>query len=130
MLLTDPTKDYAGNTKTLWMLLTDPTKNYAGNTKTLWMLLTDPTKNYAGNTKTLWMLLTDPTRDYAGNTKTLWMLLTDPALRPDREADVKMFLSVSGITTKDQPPGELRNLTLALLADRFCLNSCLQQWIC
>ena len=33
-----------------------------------------------------------------------------------------MFLSVPGITTKDQPPGKLRNLTLALIADRFPHN--------
>ena len=30
-----------------------------------------------------------------------------------------MFLSVPGITSKEQLPGELRNLTLALIADRF-----------
>ena len=42
-------------------------------------------------------------------------LLTDPAWRPDRETDVQMFLTVQGITTKDQLPGELRNKS----ADRF-----------
>ena len=46
-------------------------------------------------------------------------LLTDPAWQPDRETDIQMFLSVSGITSKEQLPGELRNLTLALIADRF-----------
>ena len=51
-------------------------------------------------------------------------LLTDPAWRPNREADVQMFLSVPGITSKEQLPEELRNLTLALIADRF-LYSCL-----
>ena len=30
-----------------------------------------------------------------------------------------MFLSVPGITSKEQLPGELRNLTLALFTDRF-----------
>ena len=49
-------------------------------------------------------------------------LLTDPAWRPDREADIQMFLSVLGITSKEQLPGELRNLTLALIADRFPHN--------
>ena len=49
-------------------------------------------------------------------------LLTDPAWRPDREADVPMFLSVPGITSKELLPGELRNLTLALIADRFPYN--------
>ena len=33
-----------------------------------------------------------------------------------------MFLSVPGITSKEQLPGELRNLTLALIADRFPHN--------
>ena len=46
-------------------------------------------------------------------------LLTDPAWKPDREADIQIFLSVPGITSKEQLPGELRNLTLALIADRF-----------
>ena len=46
-------------------------------------------------------------------------LLTDPAWKPDREADIQMFLSVPGITSKEQLPGELRNFTLALLANRF-----------
>ena len=46
-------------------------------------------------------------------------LLTDPARRPDREADTQMFPSVPGITSKEQLPGELRNLTLVLIADRF-----------
>ena len=51
-------------------------------------------------------------------------LLTDPAWWPDiyREADVQMFLSVPSITSKEQLPGELRNLTLALIADRFPCN--------
>ena len=49
-------------------------------------------------------------------------LLTALAWRPDREADVHMFLSVPGITSKDQLPGELRNLTLALTADRLPHN--------
>ena len=46
-------------------------------------------------------------------------LLTDPAWKPDREADIQMFLSVPGITSKEQLIGELRNLTLALIVDRF-----------
>ena len=46
-------------------------------------------------------------------------LLTDPAWKPDREADIQMFLSVPGITSKEQLPRELRNLTLALTADGF-----------
>ena len=46
-------------------------------------------------------------------------LLTDPAWQPDRETDIQMFLSVPRITSKEQLPGELRNLTLALIADRF-----------
>ena len=46
-------------------------------------------------------------------------LLTDPAWQPDRETDIQIFLSVPGITSKEQLPGELRNLTLALIADRF-----------
>ena len=46
-------------------------------------------------------------------------LLTDPAYEPDRETDIQMFLSVPGITSKEQLLGELRNLTLALIADRF-----------
>ena len=49
-------------------------------------------------------------------------LLTDPAWKPDRETDIQMFLSVPGITSKEQLPGELRNLTLALTADRFPKN--------
>ena len=49
-------------------------------------------------------------------------LLAALAWRPDREADVQMFLSVPGITSKDQLPGELRNLTLALTADRLPHN--------
>ena len=36
-----------------------------------------------------------------------------------READIQMFLNVPGITSKEQLPGELRNLKLALIADRF-----------
>ena len=50
-------------------------------------------------------------------------LLTDPAWRPDREAGIRIFLSVPGIHTKDQAPGELRNLTLTLIADRFSQNA-------
>ena len=46
-------------------------------------------------------------------------LLTDPAWKPDREADIEMFLSVPGITSKEQLPGEIRKLTLALIAHRF-----------
>ena len=46
-------------------------------------------------------------------------LLTDPAWKPDRETDIQMFLSVPGITSKEQLLGELRNLTFALIADRF-----------
>ena len=46
-------------------------------------------------------------------------LLTDPAWQNDRETDIQIFLSVPGITSKEQLPGELRNLTLALTADRF-----------
>ena len=46
-------------------------------------------------------------------------LLTDPVWRPDRQADIQMFLSVPGITSKEQLPGELRNLTPALIVDRF-----------
>ena len=46
-------------------------------------------------------------------------LLTYPAWQPDREIDIQMFLSVPGITSKEQLPGELRNLTLALIAGRF-----------
>ena len=46
-------------------------------------------------------------------------LLTDPAWQLDRKTDIQMFLSVPGITSKEQLPGELRNLTLALIADRF-----------
>ena len=46
-------------------------------------------------------------------------LLTDPGWKLDREADIHMFLSVPSITSKEQLPGELRNLTLALIADRF-----------
>ena len=49
-------------------------------------------------------------------------LLTDPAWKPDREADIHMFLSVPGITSKEQLPGELRNLTLALITDKFPRN--------
>ena len=41
------------------------------------------------------------------------------AWQPDRETDIQMFLSVPGITSKEQLPGELRNFTLALIADRF-----------
>ena len=50
------------------------------------------------------------------------VLLTYPVWRPDREADVQMFLSVSGITSKEQLPTELRNLTLALTVGRFPYN--------
>ena len=46
-------------------------------------------------------------------------LLTDPAWKPDRETDIQMFLSIPGITSKEQLPGEFRNLMLALTADRF-----------
>ena len=46
-------------------------------------------------------------------------LLTDPTWKPDRESDMQMFLSVPAITSKEQLPGELSNLTLALIADRF-----------
>ena len=49
-------------------------------------------------------------------------VLTDPAWRPDREADVQVFFSVPGITTKNQLLGEHRNLNLALIADRFPHN--------
>ena len=49
-------------------------------------------------------------------------LLTDPAWRTGREADIQMFRNVPGITTKDQLPGELRNLTLTLIANRFPHN--------
>ena len=35
-----------------------------------------------------------------------------------------MFLSVPGIASKKQLPGELRNLTLALIADRFPHTAC------
>ena len=49
-------------------------------------------------------------------------LLTDPVWRPNREADVQMLLSVPGITSKEQLHGELTNLTLALIADRFPYN--------
>ena len=49
-------------------------------------------------------------------------LLTDPAWTPDRDADIQTSLSVPGITSKEQLPGELRNLTLALIADRFPHN--------
>ena len=49
-------------------------------------------------------------------------LLTDPALKPDRDADIHTFLSVPGITSKEQLPGELRNLPLALSADRYRHN--------
>ena len=51
-------------------------------------------------------------------------LLKDPAWKPDREADIQMFLSVPGITSKEQLPGELRNRTLALIADRFPHTAC------
>ena len=49
-------------------------------------------------------------------------LLTDPAWKPDRDAVIHMFLSVPSITSKEQLHGELRNLTLALIADRFPHN--------
>ena len=49
-------------------------------------------------------------------------LLTDPVWKPDRGAHGQTFLSVPGITSKEQLPGELRNLTLALIADRFPCN--------
>ena len=49
-------------------------------------------------------------------------LLTDPVWRPDRETYEHMFLSVPGITSKEQLPGELRNLTLSPTADRFPCN--------
>ena len=38
------------------------------------------------------------------------------------EADIKMFLGVPGITSKEQLPRELRNFTLALITDRFPCN--------
>ena len=50
-------------------------------------------------------------------------LLTDTAWRPDTEVDIQMFLSVPGITSKEQLPGEFRNLILALTADRFPHNA-------
>ena len=46
-------------------------------------------------------------------------LLTDLGWKPDRETDIQMFLSVPGITSKEQLPGELRNFMLTLIADRF-----------
>ena len=49
-------------------------------------------------------------------------LLTDPAWKTDRDADIQTFLSVPGITSKEHLPGELRNLTLALIADRYPHN--------
>ena len=49
--------------------------------------------------------------------------LTDPAWRPRREADIHMFLKVPGTTIMDQLLGEFRNLTLALIADRFPHNA-------
>ena len=49
-------------------------------------------------------------------------LLTDPPWITHRDADIQMFLSVPGITSKKQLPGELRNLTLALTADRLPHN--------
>ena len=39
-----------------------------------------------------------------------------------RGTHTRMFLSVPGITSKEQLPGELRNLTLALIADRYPHN--------
>ena len=50
-------------------------------------------------------------------------LLTDPAWRPDREADVQVLLSVPDIISKEQFHGELRNLTLALIADGSSCNA-------
>ena len=49
-------------------------------------------------------------------------LLTDPAWRPDTTTDIQMFLSVPGITSKERLPRDFRNLTLALIADRFPHN--------
>ena len=49
--------------------------------------------------------------------------VTDPAWRFDREADLQMFLSVPSITSKEQLPGEPRNLTLTLIADKFLTMS-------
>ena len=49
-------------------------------------------------------------------------LLTDPAWKPGRETDVHMFLNVPGVASKEQLPGDLRNLCLALIADRFSHN--------
>ena len=40
-----------------------------------------------------------------------------------------MFLSVPGITLKEQLPEELRNLTLVLIADRFPHNVCTRVYI-
>ena len=59
-------------------------------------------------------------------------LRTDPAWRPDKKSDEQMFLSISGITSKEQLLGELRNLTLALIADRFPHNvwNCLVRRVC
>ena len=39
------------------------------------------------------------------------------------EADIHRFLSVPGIATNEQFPGELRNLTLALILDMFPHNA-------
>ena len=50
-------------------------------------------------------------------------LLPDPVQKPNREAVIQMFLSIPGITSKEQLPGELRNFTLALTADRFPQNT-------
>ena len=41
------------------------------------------------------------------------------AWKLDRQADIQMFLSLPGTTSKEQLPGELRNLTFTLIADRF-----------
>ena len=64
---------------------------------------------------------TTSTKNCTGNTKILPMPRR-AAWRPDIEAGVQMFLSVPRIASKEQNPGELRNLTLTLIADRFPNN--------
>ena len=49
-------------------------------------------------------------------------LLTDPVWKPDRGAGIQMFLSVPDITSKEQLLRELKNLTLALIVERFPHN--------
>ena len=39
--------------------------------------------------------------------------------RPNREADLHMFLNVPGITIKEQFHGELRNFSFTLTSDWF-----------